>query len=242
MEAIDPVRSEWGVMSPFSITSGPIGPAGYAGFEIDPTAKVIYLYWKYGVEVPPSVVATIDMIRGSGRNLELERAPFSYEDLRDELRTLTLSLMEEGIPLSSIGPSRTSQGLTVVAPDAGRVVSSRSVKNAINRLRAKSKKPPENPIAVSEAPPPEHIRLADRSPYWGGARIANANNIGSCTSGFAVGNLFGKYLLTAGHCSTHTNGVFFRTGDGKTIGRTWGAQPSTPEVSTVSTLFSWSTY
>lgn len=44
-------------------------------------------------------------------------------------------------------------------------------------------------------------RLSDSAPWWGGARIANAQFGTRCTSGFGVQNYYGsRFILTAGHC------------------------------------------
>ncbi len=54
-------------------------------------------------------------------------------------------------------------------------------------------------------------REDDTPSFWGGARIATP--MGSCSVAFSAGNIFGKYLLSAGHCFD-ANGVVVATGLG----------------------------
>lgn len=219
---------DWGVESPFALPEGPIGPTGYAGVEVDVDNELILVFWKYAVAVPPSVMTRLQEIEGRGVRVDLLKAPFSLVDLRDEYRLSVLAFNAEGIQLTRIGPSRGALGLQIGTDEPERVLASSAYQGAVKRLKAKSKRPPENPIPVSLSPQYVPIRTADRSPYWGGALIANAGSGGLCSSGFAVGNLWGKYLATAGHCSSHSNGVFFRNGQGLTTGSTTGAQANDP--------------
>lgn len=63
------------------------------------------------------------------------------------------------------------------------------------------------------APSTNSTRLADRSPFIGGARM-NTDDGHMCTTGFAVVRSGANRLLSAGHCS----GSAMRTGDNQPIG------------------------
>jgi hypothetical protein len=225
---VNALARDWAVESPFSQADGPVGPEGYAGIELDVDAKLILVYWKYGIDPGPQVHGRLQQIQQNGISVDLIKAPYSYLDLRDELRAAVLAFNSENISLNRIGPSRGSLGLQIVTSEPERVLASVAYKNVVKRMKAKSKRPPENPVPVQVGPAYKNIRLNDRSPYWGGAMIVNASRTAGCTTAFAVGNIFGKYLLTAGHCANHTNGAFWRTGDGFSVGDTYGAQTVDP--------------
>ena len=70
---------------------------------------------------------------------------------------------------------------------------------------------PTAPVPVKVVQRPRIMltsRLADTAPFWGGARITNADTGGSCTSGFGVRRDGISYMLTAGHCGRIFGGLF----------------------------------
>lgn len=67
-------------------------------------------------------------------------------------------------------------------------------------------------VTYADVPEPTDGRLADTSPFYGGARIRNNWNGGACSIGFAVTHWSGgSYVVTAGHCG-HV-GLGFSNGD-----------------------------
>jgi hypothetical protein len=65
------------------------------------------------------------------------------------------------------------------------------------------------PIRIVQRPRMQLLsRLADTAPFWGGARIVNADNGAGCSSGFAVTSGGVNYLLTAGHCGRPGGGWY----------------------------------
>ena len=226
LDAIDVLTREWDVDSPFDST-GPIGPTGFAGFELDLSVPQIVVYWKYGVAIPAAASERLDQVRAAGIQLEVLKSPFSLEDLRDELRQLSLEVHKSRLPISRLGPARGAAGLSLGSPEPARVLSHSVYKGALKRLASKSKRPPEVSIVVEEEPIWQLLRTADRSPYWGGSNVVSAGGA-ICTSGFSVGNVWGKYLIFAGHCAADSNGIRIFTGDGRTVGWTSAAQPVDP--------------
>ncbi len=216
LEAVNALANEWDVLAPFAPTEGdtPVGPNGYGGLELDLDSNQVLLFWKYGVNIPDAVLEKVEEIRGSGVALEILKSAFSLRDLRNEYRLIVAELSahpEYDLSIHSLGPIRSGAGIALTTTKPERILASRFYVNASKRLASKSKRPPPKPIEVryTPAPPILYSRTRDGNPFRGGSRVRD-----SCSTGFSVGRLFEakRYLLTAGHCTAHTNGVSVTTG------------------------------
>jgi hypothetical protein len=73
-------------------------------------------------------------------------------------------------------------------------------------------------------------RLADTSPYWGGARIVISTS--GCTSGFTMLQNTTRFLTTAGHCASG-NGQNVTSGAGALIGTTSNRTLPNPDLMSI---------
>ena len=83
-------------------------------------------------------------------------------------------------------------------------------------------------------------RQNDSAPWKGGAEISTSG-VG-CSTGFAVGSWFGRYMLTAGHCVLWANNAPVYDGSGELMGYSEGAKEAKRDYrdSTLVRLNSWS--
>jgi len=228
LEAVNALANEWSVVMPFTPTEGdtPVGPDGYGGLELDLVANQVLLYWKYGTPLPPAVAERVAQIQATGVGVEVLKSPFSLRDLRNEYRLIVAELNADPdhFAVQSVGPLRAGAGIVLTTSDPKKVQSTAFYANSSKRLGSKSKRPPASPVEVRLAaslPILYSSRERDGSPYRGGSRMGE-----SCSLGFSVGRLFeaNRYLLTAGHCVSHTNNVAVETGAGLALGTTSKAQ------------------
>jgi hypothetical protein len=154
------------------------------------------VYWKG--KAPAKVTAAAAVARAQGLTVKVHPAKHSQAELKAE----AARLVKADPSIQSIAAKHDGSGLAIKQS-----ASSFSARSAVQSPVAIEVEPAEVELAAS--------RLADVSPYKGGAYIANYKNDvgqGSCSSGFGViSNSTGaEKLLTAAHCGEV--GSDFRTG------------------------------
>lgn len=181
-------------------------PAGYSTIELDVESRTVLLYWKEGESVPAEVSTRLDTLRERGIDVRLRSSAFSAADLerlRDRLLELMLATASE--VFVSVGPTPAGSGLTLevleltteVVNAVGQVNSEMESVSAMGRGQYITTK--IRPHRFVELQLPTATRENDFPGYWGGSRLIFPGGTG-CSSGFAVGSAYGRYLLTAEHC------------------------------------------
>jgi hypothetical protein len=188
--------------------------AGFSAIELDLPNRTVTLYWKTGIAVPPLVSDLVTHL-DSGPDVKINIVSALYSRL--ELRTETHRLFRTNATPSSVGvvlvePLPRGAGLRVEVEgstiDASKVLPERVFLRIESGRRKTAAQTREN----------------DWPPYWGGGRVRFGEGEGSmtCSAGFAIANIWGPALLTAGHCAFWTNGVSAMDGAGDPMGMTDG--------------------
>ena len=165
--------------------------AGSGFTSISLSDDSVVLSWKG--EMPPGVTSAVEQ---AGRDVSVEVRPAKHSKL--ELVAAEKRVRDQLTRSSGPGFS-----IEIPADGGGIVVNTEGVvddaKRKVPRLgMSVTVKHKQNPKTTS--------RLADFAPWWGGARIANAQLGAGCTSGFGVQNYYGsKFIVTAGHCGAVGN-------------------------------------
>ncbi|WP_046509232.1 chymotrypsin family serine protease [Streptomyces odonnellii] len=189
-----------------------LGDSGFAGDRIDTAANTVTLYW-HG-DLPQQVSKAVERIERSGITVETRKAKYTLKQLLNESDRLAALGSVNGATITSVGPRSDGNGIEV-AVDTDSELTSRSRAG----LDAALTESVDLDITYGVAPR-QASRLADTTPYWGGAYAEMYNGSGtfqgSCTTGFGVAGNNGaaRYILTAAHCG----GTTWRTGTGNTIG------------------------
>ncbi|KFE61990.1 S1 family peptidase [Hyalangium minutum] len=187
------------------------GLSGFSGITLDVPQRLVTLYWKAGQKLPLEVAHLVEQLT-SREGIQIAQAEAAYS--KAELRAEAERIFDEalapgvapGVQVYKVAPLPGWSGLSVSISGPVEEASRMAIFNQKVHLK------------LEQGRPLAHFsRLDDWAPYFGGARIKNSTV--SCSSGFAVGNLFGQGMLTAGHCA-HGNGVTFYTGVGNVMGST----------------------
>ncbi|EAU62841.1 putative protease B [Stigmatella aurantiaca DW4/3-1] len=194
------------------------GMAGYAGITLDVPQRLVTLYWKAGQKLPLEVASFLEQLRSKpGVHIAWAEAAYSKAELQAEMdRLFKEASAPEGasrMQLLKVAPLPGWAGLQVTVSGTVEEASRMAVFSQGGvRLKLEQGKP----AALFS-------RMDDWAPFYGGARIrmGNSPNANSCSSGFAVGNIFGKALLTASHCPL-SNGTPIYTGVGNYMGTSAG--------------------
>jgi hypothetical protein len=194
---------------------------GFAGVVVSPDHGELDLYWK---GVPPEAVtdAIVRATTVTGIRIAARPAALTRHHLMARAHALVTddrTLPPRAAPLAdrihrvAVLPEGTGLDVGVTRPagfDADGVA--RWSRQARRTLEATLRVPVH--LVVDDAPPTQFGRMADSSPWLGGARIVGG---GHCSSGFGVRGVeagsstpFG--LLTAAHCRGDSDGLF-RNGD-----------------------------
>jgi hypothetical protein len=146
----------------------------------------VILTWKGGV--PRAVRAAVEEAR---RDVPVEVKPAKHS--KTELEAAEKRIREEFT--RGVGP-----GFSMELPADGSGI----VLNTEGDVEDAKRKVPDVGMSVTvkyKKNPKPASRLADSAPWWGGARILNAQLGAGCTSGFGVQNSYGsRFIVTAGHC------------------------------------------
>jgi hypothetical protein len=188
--------------------------SGFSGIILDVPGRKVTLYWKAGHKLPVEVSDLLGKLdTRPGVQTAVADAAYSNEELEAETQRLFQQASAQGL----------APGMQIlkVAPLPGwaglRVKVSGSAEEA-SRLQLFRQSPVQ--LSFEQGKPAALLsRMDDWAPFYGGARIrmGTSPDANECSSGFAVGNIFGKALLTASHCPL-SNGVPIYTGVGNHMG------------------------
>jgi hypothetical protein len=183
------------------------GYPGFTGLIGDPDHATLFLCWLRGDPLPGPVAS---IVANPGQPILVVRrdADYSYSFLESRVDSLldnssveaqingnvhTVTVPEEGTGL-----------FTTIEPNDPNVDPGQFIAQAGPVLAAAA----GVPVTVSLGPEPGlFTRLADTSPFFGGARIANG---AQCTSGFGIVRAADRaqFLITANHCFAPGQAVF----------------------------------
>ena len=180
------------------------GLRGYAGISVPTEEGRVVVRWQGAP--PPEAVEAVDRERGSA---VLRPAVYSTRDLGTAIDQVLALAQAEGAPISAADPVADGSGITVFTTGPIAIA-----QDLVSRA---------TPVAATVEPGssvPAFDRLADASPYWGGARWRTW--AGSCTSGFAVHRIQDghDFLISAGHCADDGDDAY--TGASAYMGRVVG--------------------
>ncbi|MCZ4507380.1 hypothetical protein O3Q52_03990 [Streptomyces sp. ActVer] len=189
-----------------------LGDSGFAGDRITSAANTVTLYW-HG-ELPRQVSKVVKQIERSGITVETQKAKYSLKQLLQESDRLASLGSVNGATIASVGPRSDGNGVEVA-------VDTDSELTTLSRADLDAALTESVDLDITQGVAPRQAsRLADTTPYWGGAYATQHNSsgaaTGACTTGFGVAGNNGaaRYILTAAHCG----GTTWRTGTGNTIG------------------------
>lgn len=165
--------------------------AGYAGIGLE--AEHVVVWWK---GAPPAAVrqairearrsVPVRIVRAAHSRAELESAAQGVADYIAANRHLGYNAVEIAYDGSGLVVNRD--------PSSAR-------RSAATTIPSGMDVPSDVAVQVQDKAPLELTgRLDDFAPYWGGGRINNNDNTGSCTAGWPVRQGSTEYMLTAGHC------------------------------------------
>ncbi|RZU54296.1 hypothetical protein EV385_6246 [Krasilnikovia cinnamomea] len=193
---------------------------GYTGIEINSNRRSVTLYWHGAL---PRDVKRLVASQRERAPVEVRSAPYSRRQLLDAAKRLVRetqasgdrSVLRVGVPVDG---SALQVGVAEQGKDA--------------RLAAIAG---DMQLAVTTERPARALysRVADTSPFWGGARILNTHTGGGCSTGFGVNSGGASAMLTAAHCGA--NMVPFVNGNSTTfvgLGEQHSAQADTMLIRT----------
>lgn len=192
--------------------------SGYAGIVLDVPGRKVTLYWKAGQKLPVEVSNLLGQLNARpGVQTAVADAAYSNEELEAETKRLfqqaSVQGLAPGMQLLKVAPLPGWAGLQV------KVSGSAEEASRLQLFRQSSVR-----LSFEQGKPAALLsRMDDWAPFYGGARIriGSSPSANSCSSGFAVGNIFGKALLTAAHCPLG-NGTPIYTGVGNYMGESEG--------------------
>ena len=159
--------------------------SGYSSIALGDSSVI--LRWKGAL--PQSVATAVDQAR-KDVTVEVVRARHTNAQLQAKAAQVQKATKTSagGVPFAVSIPI---EGDKVRVEVEGDVIA--KVKSGLPAL--------DLPIEVTSGDVPEPAgRLNDTPEFYGGIRIANGQSGQRCTSGFAVKNWWGEFLVTAGHC------------------------------------------
>jgi hypothetical protein len=158
---------------------------GFAGIALRGGAIVVS--WKG--ELPDAVSTTIDEARKTVP-MRVNAARYSFAELHRAAGHIA-----DYVRAIPAGPVHAVQ---IPADGSGLIV---FVDGDVDRTQLPKMAVPVSVIKQERMVAASGKALADRAPFWGGARIHNSVDGSECTAGFGVKDANGtRWLLTAGHC------------------------------------------
>lgn len=181
------------------------GGTGLGGIRLQVDKRVLDVWWK---GEPPAAVreAIARHSRDSGIKVNLQQSKYSQRELNEAARSVVANRDRD-----------TYRGLVRVGP---RVDGSGLVVGVIKLTDADSIDFPVPVEVVVENPFISTSRANDSAPWWAGGvttPVIPGAALRQCSTGFAVGRLFSKGILTANHCSFN-GGLPINDGAGELIG------------------------
>jgi hypothetical protein len=182
------------------------GGTGLGGIRLQVDKRVLDVWWK---GEPPAAVreAIARHSRDSGIKVNLQQSKYSQRELNEAARSVVANRDRDTYRgLVRVGPRVDGSGLVVGVTkltDAARIDFPVPVEVVV-----------ENPFISTS-------RANDTAPWWAGGVttpvLPAGNALRQCSTGFAVGRVFSKGILTANHCS-FGGGLPINDGAGELIG------------------------
>jgi hypothetical protein len=199
---------------------------GFGSIELDVEARAVYLYWKAGEPIPADLEDLVREITREGVTVSFGVAPYSHNDLSAEAIRLLDAVPPSAITEVSLLPMAAGLFIELNAeadsPQAREQVEAVRSRFASRRSRRFGLSTASD-IALAKGHPKRWFsRHDDAAPWKGGGEISMSG--GGCSTGFAVGSWFGRYMLTAGHCGWWTDNAQVWDGAGQLMGSTEGAR------------------
>jgi len=204
------------------LPTGGVEPPGFPGFAditIDVPSGTLLLYWKGSVPaaVPGYLhqLEALHAIRTKILPARFSRAEFDAE------RNKILADPRASEIVNGMGPSEGYGGMLIEVDDPATAASNPLFAGAAQRLTALAAG--QNPMVFRKAPKHSLMsRIADSSPWWGGARTVIPALGTACTSGFSVlGPNSTPYMLSAWHCPQGLVNLPVVNGSSQLIGVSW---------------------
>jgi hypothetical protein len=170
------------------------GASGYTSVSLGTDSVVVA--WKGAL--PKTVRAAVALAR-TKVDVQVVAAEHSRAQLKASAEKIKTALLADGGAEAAFSVQLPTDGSGVVVATEGDVADTKSDLPTT-----------EVPVAVRKQDVAETTwgRLADTTPFWGGARITNAVNGAQCSTGFSVTDGWTNYILTAGHCG-HPGGGWY---------------------------------
>ncbi len=197
---------------------------GFGSIELDDGGNAVHVYWKHGVNMPEGLQELAAAITLGGVDVVFHEAPYSRADLMAEAE----QLMSEDAPsvFTEVSVRPGMSGLAVETDTAADpLVVQTAITNMKTRLHGRrARNAPESLDVIQSIGRPKIplSRANDYSPWKGGAEIRIGN--AGCSTGFATGSWFGRYMLTAGPCVVHLDNIEVQDGAGQVMGVSEGAR------------------
>ena len=190
--------------------------SGLAGLALDTAHRTVDLYW-HGT-LPAALTTEIAEADDEGIRVAVTPAAFSRSFLDAEVDRLMAAATpsKAGARLSTLSPRNDGSGLDIGVSGLAAGQAPMITNDASALVPGLKSTVPLHIHADAQHYRPLALRQADVPLYWAGGLLRINNNNAWCSSGFAVHDANGSYLMTAAHCGW----TDYYTGAGVRIGRT----------------------